>query len=225
MHPKGTFLPLTKEPENVPRAYEALLECSELLPLGDSTAKQESLRQRTLAAEPERTEILEPVALGNLRVGVDPQPKLIQVGDGNRSIPHAVDQVLPHTVREVIAALDFWLSIAKHHPAHLLTEALNLFWVTCAPKTLSEIEKLLLLSLLRLYTVLNQLYEHARRTESSRLCHGPDLCRGLDGQADALPDGLRFGSHDTIMHHLGEGPSTALVTINGEGIGFLHAIE
>ena len=102
-------------------ACEALLECSELLPLGGLTAKQESLRQRTLAAELERTEILEPGALGNLRVGVNPQPKLIQVGDGNRSIPHAVDQVLPHTFREVIPALDFWHSIAKHHPAHLLT--------------------------------------------------------------------------------------------------------
>lgn len=85
-------------------ACEALLECSELLPLGDVTAKH-----------------LEPVALRNLRVGVNPQPKLIQVGDGNRSIPHAVDQVLPHTFREVIPALDFWHSIAKHHPAHLLT--------------------------------------------------------------------------------------------------------
>ena len=53
-----------------------------------------------------------------------------------------------------------WASVAKNHPAELITEALGFLWVISITEALGEFEKFLLLAFLGFDAVLDEFDQH-----------------------------------------------------------------
>lgn len=54
-------------------------------------SEQERLRKRSATAKLERAEILVPITLMDLRLCLDPEAELVQIGDTNSPIMHPLD--------------------------------------------------------------------------------------------------------------------------------------
>jgi hypothetical protein len=81
---------------------------------------------------------------------LDPEAKLIEIGDADCPVAHSVDQMLTNAAREIVPTFDPGHSSAKNHAAQLVTETFGLFRVGGVAETLGELEELLLLALLSL---------------------------------------------------------------------------
>src|ERR1035438_5828425 len=76
--------------------------------LGGLASPQKRLWSRAVAADLERTEVLVPIAFRHFRIRVNPDAKLIDVGDTDGPVAHPVDQVLADSLRQIPPRLDLW---------------------------------------------------------------------------------------------------------------------
>lgn len=86
---------------------------SEGVTLWSLTAEQEGLWVRSSAADLERPEILVPVRTRYFWLCLDPESEPIQIRDADRSVTHAINQMLTNASREIAPALDFWHQLPK----------------------------------------------------------------------------------------------------------------
>jgi len=86
---------------------------SEGLALASLATKQERFRIRSAAADLERTEVLMPITRWHIRPRIDPETKLIEIGDVDCPVAHSVDQVLADTWRQIAPTLDFGHQLPK----------------------------------------------------------------------------------------------------------------
>jgi hypothetical protein len=75
--------------------------------------QQKRFRQRSVAADLERAEILVPIFFRHFRVRVNPEPKLIEVSDTDRPVAHPVYQVLADAGRQIASRVDSWHQLTK----------------------------------------------------------------------------------------------------------------
>src|ERR1017187_704052 len=76
--------------------------------LGGLASPQKRLWSQPVAADLERTEVLVPIAFRHFRIRVNPDAKLIEVGDTDGPVAHPVDQVLADSLRQITPRLDLW---------------------------------------------------------------------------------------------------------------------
>lgn len=131
-----------------------------------------------------------PIAFWNFRLGFDPQAKLVEIGDADRSVAHAIYEMAANVLREIVPTCDLRHSCAEHHPAQLIAETLGFRGVGGAAESLSQFEEFLLLALLGFDAVFDELNEHAVGADPAVFRQTPDLGGGFSREGDALTDGL-----------------------------------
>src|ERR1017187_890310 len=83
------------------------------LTLNPLAAHRECLRKLPVAADLERAKVLVPVSLWDLGPRFNPQSKAIQIGDADRPVPQAVDQVLTDARRQIAPIVDLRHQLPK----------------------------------------------------------------------------------------------------------------
>jgi hypothetical protein len=172
----------------------------ERLTLSNRSAQQESLGKRAAAAYFEGPKILVPIALRYVRSGIDPQAKLIEVGNTDGSFAHPICQVCPDTRWQVVPALYF-----GHQPPNTIRPSSSPKRFTssgsAASRNFSASSKNS--CCLRFSASIPFSIEHSAGAELAGFCQSPHLCSHLSWQADALTHSSICGAHGISMHHSG----------------------
>ena len=104
-----------------------------------------------------------------------------------------------------------WASAAEDHASKLIPQPPGLFRVGRIAEPPGKFEKLLLLPLLRLDSVLDEFHQHPVRAEPPALRQTPNLPRYVCRETDALPYRLACSHHDTSTHQNGAISLAALI--------------
>jgi len=147
--------------------------------------------------------VLVPIPFWHFRVRINPKSKLIQVREGDGSVPHPINKVLTHICLKVIPACD-----PGHQPPKTMRPSLSpsrfVSSGSVALRNFSANSKnsccLRFSASMPFSMSFNQ---HAVGTQPAILGEVADLSRDLNGEADALTNSLISRAHSTSMHHNG----------------------
>ena len=89
---------------------------SEGFTLRSLPSDQERFRVGSAAADFERAEILIPVTVGHFRARLDPEAKLIEIGDADRAITYPLDQMLPYPFEQAVPAFEVRVGNTRASP-------------------------------------------------------------------------------------------------------------
>lgn len=178
------------------------------------------------AAQFERSEIFMPKAFGNLRAGLNPQAKLVQIIEADLAITHTLDKMVTDRLRQSRPTCDLRHLLSKHKAPQLFTQPLRFFSILRGAETLGQCEELFFFSLARLNPFFDQLDQHpivAEPLPPRDTGHLPG-CRF--GQGQTTPD-LLFGFHSTMLHQCGAKGRIRLLDIgpNNNGPGKTGATQ
>jgi len=153
-----------------------------------------------LAAELERAKIFAPRSLGNFWLRFHPKAQLIQVGESDVAVVHALDKMVSNGGGQRGPSLDLrhhspgvthLVLLAKDETTQLVAQLLDLFRIIGGAEAFGQLKERLLLLLSRFDSLLDQFDQDSVIAEIALLRQGLNLPGDLGRQSHASPHVLK----------------------------------